>query len=561
MRPLVLITVVALMAGLPVAAQQSATQRRAPRVDSLSASIYGKVTRSDTGGPVRGAEVRLLIDGRSSRLATTDADGRYELRDLAAGEYRVAVSRTGFVPLQFGQRRPFEAASAIAVAEGARAEANVALIRGGVIYGRVLDQTGEPLIGTRVQALRSGSVRGQRRLQTVGASDLTDDTGSFRIYGLPPGDYFVAAAAGLGDQVKRDPPTYYPGTANFTEAQPIALAPGVEASAEFAMAPVRNARVSGVVVDSAGNPVQAMVNLVSEAVSAGPAMGAGAAVGGPSPLQVHADAEANGRFTMENVPPGPYVLTAMVFRMAGPAPPNPGPTTAAQMARQMPEQAAMPLVVNGDDVSGLTIVTTKPSVLTGSIVADTGVARPLPRNVRVTQRSVTSGGTSMSMGSMNDTDFQLVGMAGAFRINVTVPEGWTVKAVMLDGRDVTDEPIDLRGQNATVRVVLSDRPSSVIGTASQRGAPADVDVVVFAEDPTKWTYPSRFVRTTRADGQGRFQIVDLPSGERYLAAALDYLEEGEQDDPQFLERLRARATSFSLIEGQQRAIQLDAIGR
>jgi hypothetical protein len=231
------------------------------------------------------------------------------------------------------------------------------------------------------------------------------------------------------------------------------------------------------------------------------------------------------------------------------------------MARQMPEQAAMPLVVNGDDVSGLTIVTTKPSVLTGSIVADTGVARPLPRNVRVTQRSVTSGGTSMSMGSMNDTDFQLVGMAGAFRINVTGPEGWTVKAVMLDGRDVTDEPIDLRGQNATVRVVLSDRPSSVIGTASQRGAPADVDVVVFAEDPTKWTYPSRFVRTTRADGQGRFQIVDLPSGERYLAAALDYLEEGEQDDPQFLERLRARATSFSLIEGQQRAIQLDAIGR
>ena len=557
MQRLALIIAVAILASASAAAaQQPATRGRASRVDSLTASIQGKVMTSDSGAPIRGAEVRLLTDGRSSRLATTNAEGRYELRDLAAGEYRLAVSRTGFVSLQFGQRRPFETASAITLAEGARVEANVALIRGGVIYGRVLDQHGEPQIGTRVQALRSSSRGGQRRLQSVGAPDLTDDSGSFRIYGLPPGDYYVAAAAGLGDQVKRDPPTYYPGTANFAEAQPIVLAPGVEASAEFPMAPVRNARVSGIAVDSAGNPVQAMVNLVSEAVSAGPAMG-----GTVAPLQIHADAEPNGRFTMENVPPGPYVLTAMVFKMGGPTPPTPGPPSAAQMARQMPEQAAMPLVVNGDDISGLTLVTNRASVLTGSIVADTGVSKPLPRNVRVTQRSVASGGTSMSMGSMNETDFQLVGMPGAFRIHVTVPDGWTVKAVMLDGRDVTDEPIDLRGQNGTVRVVLSDRPSGVMGTALLRGAPADVDVVVFAEDTTKWTYPSRYVRTTRADGQGRFQIADLPAGERYLAAALDYLEEGEQDDPQFLERLRGRAASFALIEGQQRAIQVDAIAR
>jgi hypothetical protein len=558
-------TLVALIAAAAAAAQQlpatPPTPRRASLVDPLTASIFGRVTRSDSGAPIRGAEVRLLIDGRSSRLATTDADGRYELRDLSAGSYRLAVSRTGFVPLQFGQRRPFEAAAAINVTEGARAEANVALIRGGVIYGRVLDQTGEPLIGTRVQALRSRSSGGQRRLQSVGAPDITDDIGSFRIYGLPPGDYYVAAAAGLGDQVKRDPPTYYPGTANFTEAQPIALGPGAEASAEFSRAAVRNARVSGIVVDSAGNPVQAMVNLVSEAITTGPVMGAGGGAGGPAPLQLHADGEPNGRFTIENVPPGPYVLTAMVFPREEPNPQTPGPRTAAQMARQLPQQAAMPLAVSGDDIGGLTIVTNRPSVLTGSVVADSGVTKPLPRNVRVTQRSVATAGTSMTMGNMNETDFQLVGMSGTFRIVVTVPDGWTLKAVMLDGRDVTDEPIDLRGQNATVRVVVSDRPSSVSGTALLRGAPADLDVVVFADDPTKWAYPSRFVRTVRADAQGRFQIADLPAGERYVAAALEYLEEGEQDDPQFLERLRSRGTSFSLIEGQQRAIQLDAIAR
>jgi hypothetical protein len=77
----------------------------------------------------------------------------------------------------------------------------------------------------------------------------------------------------------------------------------------------------------------------------------------------------------------------------------------------------------------------------------------------------------------------------------------------------------------------------------------------------RWTFPSRYIRTTRADAQGNFRIADLPPGERYLAAALDYLEEGEHEDAQFLERLRGRATSFSLSEGQQRAIRLDAVSR
>jgi hypothetical protein len=550
--------VAAIVATAAIAAQQPAAPARTTRVDSLTASIEGKVTRTDTGAPVRGAEVRLSVDGRSSRLATTNAEGRYELRDLAAGEYRVTVSRTGFVSLQFGQRRPFEAASTIRLAEGGRAEANVALIRGGVIYGRVLDQYGEPLIGTRVQALRSRSVGGQRRLQSVGAADVTDDTGAFRIYGLPPGDYYVAAAAGFGDQVKRDPPTYYPGTANFAEAQPITLAPGVEASAEFPMAPVRNARVTGIVVDSSGKPVQAMVNLTSEAVSAGPAMG-----GTVAPMQVHADTLPNGAFTLENVPPGPYTLTAMVMNMmSGPSPPTQGPPSAADMVRRMPEQVGMPIVVSGDDISGITLVTRKAAVLSGSFVTDTGVSAPLPGNRRVIQRSADgAGGMNMTLGTGSGRSFQLVGMPGPFRLEVELPEGWTVKALMLDGRDVTDEVVDLRGENATLQVILSDRPSSVLGTATLRGEPSDVDVVVFPEDATRWTYPSRYVRAARADRQGQFRITNLPAGESYLAAAVDYLEDGEQHDPQFLERLRGRATSFSLSEGQQRTIRMDAINR
>ena len=66
--------------------------------------------------------------------------------------------------------------------------------RGSVIAGRVVDEFGEPVADAI--GLRCG-----RRGPTAGAgwSDAgrmaqTNDIGQFRIYGLPPGDYYVSAA-------------------------------------------------------------------------------------------------------------------------------------------------------------------------------------------------------------------------------------------------------------------------------------------------------------------------------------------------------------------------------
>ena len=155
----------------------------------MTSSIKGLVTAADTGAPVRGAEVRLSSRGSYNRLVTTDADGAYRLSDLPAGEYRLTVSRTGYTSLVFGQRRPLEAPTTINLSEGETFTANLALTRGGAIRGRVIDQFGDPIAGTRVQVLRSRMVRGQRRLQSMGPGDQTDDMGEFRVYGLPAGDY------------------------------------------------------------------------------------------------------------------------------------------------------------------------------------------------------------------------------------------------------------------------------------------------------------------------------------------------------------------------------------
>ena len=64
----------------------------------------------------------------------------------------------------------------------------------------------------------------------------------------------------------------------------------------------------------------------------------------------------------------------------------------------------------------------------------------------------------------------------------------------------------------------------------------------------------------RVDQNGVFRLNALPPGERYLALAVDYLEQGEFQDPLFLERMKGRATAFSLNEGENKNSRPDAGG-
>jgi hypothetical protein len=543
-----------------------ASRPRSQRIDPLTSSISGRVTTADTGSPVRGAEVRLSIDGGIRRLVTTNGEGRFEIRNLPAGEYRLTVSKTGFITLEYGQQRPFETASTITLGEGQSATGNVALPRGGAVFGRVLDEFGDPSVGTRVQVLRNRAEDGGRRLIPVGVADQTDDTGAFRIYGLPPGEYFIAASTGLIDAIKRDPPVYYPGTTAFAEALPITLGAGAEASADFQISAVaRAATISGVVLNSSGGPSPgAMVNLSSNTVSATP--------GAQSIAMLHADAGPDGSFTIQNVPPGPYTLTAM-------ASPRDFDTGAIAASREVvreaaraggpppppmvlpPETASIPLSVTAEGISGITLTTRPGGRLIGRLVVDTGVMQPLPRGLHVTLQSSGPGNMMMSLNNGNE-QFQMTGVSGQTRVQVNgVPDGWMVKAILLDSDDVTDASFDLSGRTANLRVVMTDRVTSLSGTVQSDRNRRDHNVIAFADDPVKWTSPSRFVRTVRADAEGRFQIRGLPPGERYFVVALNYLEAGEEQDRQLLEGLRSRATPVTLGDGEQRSLQLDLTTR
>ena len=593
-RRIVLIALVLSSARTTLAGQPNRPQ--VVPVDPLTATISGRVT-SEAGGPIRRAEIRATSNGGLTRFTTTDTDGRYVVRDLPAGVFTVHISKSGFVPLYFGQRRPFERRTTIQLQSGTRATADMRLPRAGAIAGRIVDRTGEPVMGARVQALRRRIVDGQRGLQAVGVSDTTDDTGSYRVYGLPPGEYFVTATprriegrtvrpdelaqlvqvmrSATIDPLGRGTPIFYPGTANRDEALRVTVDVSGEARADMLLTEVRTSRVSGIVLTASGAPAAgAMITLMSRDLG----FGSGDSPDALLPLNILDDADADGRFQLEGVPPGSFMLRAQTRRQVSvPFDPVSQRFTAAPV---LPEMETAVLLVNVDgDVGGLTVTTSPGGTVDIVVVKDQGVTAALPETVRVnvrmddrTQFSMMVGAerssitaSAVSSGPMAASRGTLTLPAPA-RVSVEgLPANWALKAVLLENEDVTDRAIEVRdGQPKTLRVVLTDRVTAVGGSVTapfgDNANASQAIVLAFADDEKRWPYPSRFIRSVRAD-RGRFELTGLPPGEEYRVIAVDYLEDGEEYDTEFLKKMRERATRFSLREGEQIGIDLRLIQR
>jgi hypothetical protein len=53
----------------------------------------------------------------------------------------------------------------------------------------------------------------------------------------------------------------------------------------------------------------------------------------------------------------------------------------------------------------------------------------------------------------------------------------------------------------------------------------------------------------------------MPGGATYLAAAVDYVEDGEWQDPEFLERLRESASRLTIRNGETKTVALRLVAR
>jgi hypothetical protein len=518
-----------------------------------TAVLKGQVLAA-TGGPVRRAQVRAMsMEGRGGGVTSTDAEGRYEIKELSAGRYNLTATKGGFVQSNYGQRRAGEPGTPIDLSDGQTADkVNFVLSRGSVISGKIVDDGGEPVSGTQVAAVRYQFMAGARRLVPgggEGSTDRTDDQGSFRLFGLPPGDYYVSAnnrntmmvMPGVNNTESEGfAPTYFPGTANIAEATRVTVRAGQEMTgANFALIVARMARVRGRAINSRGEPVaSAMLMLMPDepmimSMNFNNAMVAG-----------------DGTFQFTNVPPGRYNLQ---IRPGG-------------MPNANSEFATLKVTVGNDDIDNLIVTTSIGATARGVVMTDDGSAPTFRADQVSIFPSPAEPGSMMINPGQNrindDFTFELTSLSDRRLIRANIPPtlGWYLKAVMLDAEDVTDSGIEFTPGRSYdgLQIIFSRKTTDLSGLLTDdRGRPVlDATVVIFPVNRDLWTYSSRYVRTARPDTNGKYNIKSLPPSEDYLIIAVENLEQGQGADPDFLSRAAEEAKRFSLNEGEIKSFDI-----
>jgi hypothetical protein len=527
-----------------------------------TARISGFVVSGSTGSPVR-AMVSLVLhsgDAETRRMEMTDANGAFEFTELDGGRFTLNVTAVGHLRWSYGQRGYGERPAVHMLRRGEHLEASITLPALGAIAGRVVDPFGDPVPGVGVFLFNEQAVDGVGRWKPLvergreaPAPRLTDDLGQFRLYGLMPGRYYMAALSGvltasplfnIPNETAGFAPTYYPGTPSLAEAQTITLGPSQEmtdVTIQVMPAPMR--KISGVVLDSHGAPLSGAFMSLSPLDR------------GPVNLMVAGRAQArdDGTFTFSNVPQGAYILQG---RSLG--------TTDAFNG----EFGWITITIDTVDVAGVTVATNGPSVLKGRLVSADGEALPMnaifgvqvaapPVDIDkepVIAISTTDPATNLD----SEANFTVPSLWGRRYIRLRrAAEGWRLARITLDGKDVTDVPIDFTGRShTTAEIVLTKDAASVTGRVVDRDGRgvAAVRVVVFSEEDDRWVPHSRFVATAAAGEDGTFRIGALPPGD-YLAAIVPQ-EVIAPMNSAFLHSVRSAAIAVTLPAGEAAGVEL-----
>jgi hypothetical protein len=227
----------------------------------------------------------------------------------------------------------------------------------------------------------------------------------------------------------------------------------------------------------------------------------------------------------------------------------------------------MPITIDGVDITNIMLTTAPGWSMLGQIVTEEGIAPRRGQYIRrlrdaesARRRSDSQANRDPDNGRVLATGPWVTGSMAA--VCMPAPDGWWVKSIVQDGRDLADTPAAIRSGEtlAGVRIVVSEHPTSVRGRlVDDKGTPVTgATVVAFARDSQKWFEESRWVRAVRPDRQGNYRIDGLPPGE-YLAVAIDYVEDGTWNDAAFIESLRDRGEPLTLTEGEARTVTLKLV--
>ncbi len=516
------------------------------------ASIEGTVTNGRTDQPLKKALVQVArMESRTGPATVgvvTDAGGRFVIKDLDPGRYSIRISRTGFASADFRsqQRSSADAPSMITLKPRQEMKGlNYKLLPAAVITGRVVDDEGEPVANARVMCMRYQYMQGRRQLVPAGTMDGggTDDTGQYRIFGLPAGRYYLSVAyfdyrsanteiRGAGNETFGT--VYYPGVLDATQASPLAIREGEERTGiDFKMIKTRTVRVRGRVVSETGRKPQfASVMLFNR--------------GGSSFMQrSSAQVRPDGTFELRGVASGAYFLIAF----------------GADAGEQL--QFRQPIDVGNDNLDNVEGVLRSGMEIKGQVKLEDGAPDQPLDGVRLMLRPKEEGimmGGGMGMVEKDGSFTMKRVQGGAYRIFISSSgeqQPFYVKSARFADQDATDG-FTLGETAAPLEVVLSAGGGKLDGSViDEKKKPAVGATVVLVPEGDNRSNSDLF-KNASTDQNGHYTITGVKPGD-YKLFAWDKVDSGSWQDPAFLEPFEAKGKKVKVDKNGYESIELEML--
>jgi hypothetical protein len=495
----------------------------APKAESVAGGrISGVVLRDSDGAPLSRARVvlRPLEAGAPTLGAAADDKGVFELRNIPRGAYSLTAQRDGYLETSIFVRGILRMPPRFFIDSGqVISQATFRLKPWATLAGKVRFNDGDPAVGVPVQLYREYHLRGRHGFTAV-RNALTDDQGDYRIYGLAPGSYYVAAVYEKAPSTReyQDQPsvddsgreipsnthatTFYPDTLKLDEAVPIHAGPGGEIGGiNLFLQAVRKASIRGRVTDGVTGLAMSTATIFLERVDAGNT--------GTLPLPVRAEFDKESNFTIREVTPGSYQVWA----------------DGTDEGRRVIGRTF--LTVADQDVGDVNLLALPARDVKGVFRIEGGPNPPDARSnaaLRVTLEPRSERGAIAEANPRSTSAQFTVTLMPEETYDVFVrnlPDNFYVSAVRVNGTDVRGLGLaGSVGDSVPFEIVLDSRGGRLDGRVF--GPNGDVwsgaSMVLIPDSPSDRL---QSYRETAADEYGIFQIAGIPPGNYTLVAWLD----------------------------------------
>jgi 5-hydroxyisourate hydrolase-like protein (transthyretin family) len=565
----------------------------------IRGSIQGIVKAPNAAEGVPDAQITLTPVGpgpgvpQNSVTKTSDAGGRFSFTDLPEGRYTVRAQREGYFPPTVNGVTPPPQSGAIATAtitkDAPNPQVTVPLVPGGIISGYIRDTQGKPASGVPVTVLRAAYQDGRRTLTAVstsaninplGAEHSTNDRGEYRIFWVPPGEYFVRTDVANNIVAFQQPKsstvpllTYYPGTTDASRAVPVTVMPGQEVPAiDFPIESAPAFSISGKVSVLVSGGLALPTGQSFRSVSSFFVVPQNASPGDRFPLTTNSKLIAGGNsasqtdfeFELHGIAPGSYYVYPL-FLSGQPGNANPGGGYYA---------TRMAVDVFDKDVTGITGVIQRNPDLKFHVSLQ-GNPPPNPRQqqnqtaIRVQLRSqealppLVSGALSTMQQAQPDGSITFPNLfPSKYKIAIPqVPGGYYIADIRQGSATLYNDGIlTVTGEEpAVVELTLKAGGASVQGVVRDKEGKPVTGSVVLIPSPPRRQNSLLYKRVTANPDTGQFTLNGVAPGE-YRLFAWQKAPAGAEENEEFLAKYQNRGQSVTVTgDGAITSLSLDLL--